>query len=46
MDGDTVFKYIPSECNAVTFSKEPIPIDVKPTNYEEVYNTKETIPKV
>ena len=46
MDGDTVFKYIPSECNAVTFSKEPIPIDVKPTNYEEVYNTKETIPEV
>ena len=46
MDGDTVFKYIPSECNAVTFSKESIPIDVKPTNYKEVYNTKETIPEV
>ena len=46
IDDDNVFKYIPNECNAVTFSKEPIPIDVKPANYKELYNIKETITEV
>lgn len=32
---DVVFKYIPDICDSVTFSKEPITIDVKPITYEE-----------
>ena len=42
---DIVFKYIPDVCDSVTFSREPITIDVKPITYEELYNTEETIAK-
>ena len=40
---DVVFNYIPDICDSVTFSREPITIDVKPITYEELYNTEETI---
>ena len=40
---DVVFKYIPDICDRVTFSKEPITIDVKPITYEELYDNEETI---
>ena len=40
---DIVFKYIPDICDRVTFSKEPITIDVKPITYEELYDNEETI---
>ena len=39
---DVVFKYIPDICDRVTFSKEPITIDVKPITYEELYDNEET----
>ena len=32
-----VFDYIPEKCEALIFSKEPIPIEVKPTNYNTFY---------
>lgn len=40
---DVVFKYIPDICDSVTFSREPITIDVKPITYNELYNNEETI---
>ena len=40
---DVVFKYIPDICDRVTFSKEPITIDVKPITYEDLYDNEETI---
>ena len=36
-----VFDYIPEKCEALIFSKEPIPIEVKPTNYNTLYNNEE-----
>ena len=38
-----VFKYIPDICDSVTFSREPITIDVKPITYDELYDNEETI---
>ncbi len=40
---DAVFKYIPDMCDRVTFSKEPIAIDVKPITYGGSYDNEETI---
>ena len=40
---DVVFKYIPDICDSVTFSREPITIDVKPITYDELYDNEETI---
>ena len=36
-----VFDYIPEKCESLVFSKEPIPIEVKPTNYNALYNNEE-----
>ena len=36
-----VFDYITEKCEALIFSKEPIPIEVKPTNYNTLYNNEE-----
>ena len=35
---DVVFKHIPDICDSVTFSREPITIDVKPITYNEWYD--------
>jgi hypothetical protein len=35
IDSDNAFKYIPAECDSVVFSKEPVPIDVKPVLFKE-----------
>lgn len=43
IDEENAFKYIPDICDKVTFSKEPITIDVKPITYEELYDNEETI---
>lgn len=36
-----VFDYIPEKCEALVFSKEPIPTHVKLTNYNTLYNNEE-----
>lgn len=40
---DVVFKYMPNVCDSVTFSREPITIDIKPITYDELYDNEETI---
>ena len=44
IDEENAFKYIPDKADAVVFSKEPVPIDVKPANAEvlnEFYEDEE-----
>lgn len=46
IDEENAFKYIPDKTDALTFAKEPLPIEVKPTNEEvlnEMYEYEEEI---